>query len=186
MTISTPQLDRDLDALVRTAFRPIVDLRHGVAAAFEASSREAIASLREPLRARHLFFLNAGDDDVDHVPADVVIVTASDAAVRRHAARGFEIALDGVGSEHSLPALLACSYLKFEYDESALRPMLALARNIGAVLIAGGVATWDEAETLMRTGVEWAEGPLFGPAAARPEALDPAVSRRLVHAPIRG
>ena len=178
MTISTPQLDRDLDELLRTAFRPIVDLRHGVAAAFETASCDAIAAAHP---SPHPFFLNVGADIVDGVPANAVIVTSSHAVVRHYAGRGFQVALDDAGSERSsLPVLLSCSYLKFACDASKIRTMTALARNIGAVLIAGGVATWDEAEMLMRGGVEWAEGSLFGPAAPRPEALAPAVSRRLV------
>ncbi|HKS24503.1 MAG TPA: hypothetical protein VJZ76_17010 [Thermoanaerobaculia bacterium] len=174
MTISPPQLDRDFDELLRTAFRPIVDLRHGVAAAFETASCDAVASA-VPL------FLNVGDDIVDGVPANAVILTSSETVVRHYAARGFPIALDDAASERrSLPLLLSCSYLKFAYDASKLRAMVALAHNIGAVPIAGGVAAWDEAETLMRGGVEWAEGSLFGPATPRPERLDRAVSRHLV------
>src|SRR5215468_5112613 len=158
MTISTPLLDRDFDALLRTAFRPIVDLRHGVAAAFETASCHAVVSA-------HPLFLDVGVDIVDGVPAHAVIVTSSEAVVRHYAARGFQIALDDAASGRaSLPLLLSCGYLKFAYDASKVRAMAALARNIGAVLIAGDVATWDQAETLMRGGVEWAEGSLFGPA----------------------
>jgi hypothetical protein len=174
MTLSTPQIEQDFDELLRTAFRPIVDLRHGVAAAFETASRGAVA-------AAHPLFLDVGADIVDDVPANAVIVTSSEAVVRHYAARGFQIAFDDAGSESArLPLLLSCSYLKFAYDASKIRAMVALARNLGAVLIAGGVAAWDEAEALMRGGVEWAEGSLFGPAAPRPAMLDPAVSRRLV------
>jgi hypothetical protein len=173
MTISTPQLDYGVDELLQATFRPIVDLRHGVAAAFETSSCGAIAGA-------HPLFFNAGAEVVDRVPANAIVVTSSDAAVRHYAARGFQVAFDDAGEERrSLPVLLSCSYLKFAYDPSKIRSMVALAHNIGAVLIAGGVLAWEDAEALMRGGVEWAEGSLFGPAAPRPEMLDPAVSRRL-------
>jgi hypothetical protein len=173
MTTSTPQLDCCVDELLRTAFRPIVDLRHGVAAAFETAPCHATAGA-QPL------FVNLGDDIVDGVPANAVIVTSSGAVVRHYAARGFQIALDDAGSEWAgLPLLLSCSYLKFAYDASKIRAMTALAHNIGAVPIAGGVVAWEEVEALMRGGVEWAEGSLFGPAAPRPAMLEPAISRRL-------
>lgn len=163
-----------------TAFQPIVDLRHGVAAAYEAGTAEAIAALPAAPRARHAFFLNVGDVSDAAIDTGVVIVTRSDAVVRHYAARGFQIALDDAGSGRgSLPMLLACSFLKFRYDEAALREMTALARNIGAVLIADGVESWDAAESLLQHGVEWAQGSIFGRPAARPEALEPDVSRRI-------
>lgn len=58
--------------------------------------------------------------------------------------------------------------------------MVALAQNVGAVLVAEGVETWEEAETLMRCGVDWVQGFLFGHPAPNPEALNRSVSRRLV------
>jgi EAL domain-containing protein (putative c-di-GMP-specific phosphodiesterase class I) len=117
-----------------------------------------------------------------------------EAVVRHYADQGFQIALDDFGSGHSgLRTLVSCAphYLKLDmaltrrvdrepYKETIVRSVAALARNIGAVLIAEGVETWAEARTLMRCGIEWAQGFLFGRPTALPERLRPAVSRGIV------
>src|SRR5689334_4703447 len=61
-----------------TEFRPIVDLRHGVAAAYEAGTAGAIAALPAAPRARHPFFLNVGGVSDAAIATGVVIVTQSD------------------------------------------------------------------------------------------------------------
>jgi EAL domain-containing protein (putative c-di-GMP-specific phosphodiesterase class I) len=116
-----------------------------------------------------------------------------EAAIRHYAAQGFSIALDDFGSGHSgLVTLISCvpHYLKLDmavtrnvdrdaYKQMIVKSMVALAANVGAVLIAEGVETWGELETLRRYGVEWAQGFLFGKPAPFPRALDSDISRRM-------
>jgi EAL domain-containing protein (putative c-di-GMP-specific phosphodiesterase class I) len=120
---------------------------------------------------------------------------AFEAVVRHYADQGYRIALDDFGAGHSdLVTLISCvpHYLKLDmavtrrvdrepYKERIVRSVVELARNVGAVLIAEGVETWGEAETLMRCGIEWAQGFLFGRPEPRPEQLRPIVSRQIVH-----
>ena len=119
--------------------------------------------------------------------------------VRHYADQGFQIALDDFGAGNSgLLTLITCApdYLKLDmavtrrvdrepYKQTIVRSMVAMAENIGAVLIAEGVETWEEAETLMRCGVQWAQGFVFARPAPSPERLRPSVSRRVMRASMR-
>jgi EAL domain-containing protein (putative c-di-GMP-specific phosphodiesterase class I) len=266
MAVTVLQLD-DLDTLLLTidasqitpAFQPIVDLRHGVAAAYEVLSRGpapyaspevlferaarigatweleracrlaalgAIAALPAEVRSLYTFFLNVSPDVIDDprfvsgftraaleehgVALKNIVIEITErasirdyakfeAVVRHYAAQGFQIALDDFGSGHSgLVTLISCvpHFLKLDmavtrdvdrepYKQSIVRAMAAMAREIGAVLVAEGVETWEEAETLVRCGIEWAQGFLFGRPMPRPESLPPAVSRRIAATTLR-
>ena len=119
-----------------------------------------------------------------------------EALVRHYAEQGFDIALDDFGAGNSgLRTLISCvpHYLKLDmavtrrldrepYKQRIVRSMAEFARNIGSVLIAEGVETWEEAEALVRCGVEWAQGYVFGRPAPRPYLLSRAISRRIVRA----
>ena len=239
MCVTAPQLDTDLDTLLRTIddsciavlFQPIVDLRHGVAAAYEVFARgpvpydspdllfaraaeigataaleracraaalEGIAALPARLRSSHPFFLNVSAEVLDDVsaPANVVFEVSEraslrDAAVRHFAKHGVQVGLDHVGcGESTLSTLVSCSYLKLDMDvtrgverapgqRAVVRTMASMARNVGAVLIAAGVETWAEAETLIQCGVEWAQGFLFARPAPQPAPLDSQMSRMI-------
>jgi hypothetical protein len=56
------------------------------------------------------------------------------------------------------------------YKQMIVKSMVALASNVGAVLIAEGVERWGELTTLRQYGVEWGQGFLFGRPAATPRA----------------
>lgn len=108
-----------------------------------------------------------------------------ESAIRHYGEQGFSIALDDFGAGHSgLLTLISCvpHYLKLDmavtrgvdhdpYKQMIVKSMVALAENVGAVLIAEGVETWREAATLMRFGVERAQGFLFGKPAPAPHPL---------------
>jgi len=119
-----------------------------------------------------------------------------EALVRHYASQGFDIALDDFGSGNSgLRTLISCvpHYLKLDmsvtrrvdrepYKQRIVRSMVEFAHNIGAVLIAEGVETWQEAEALIGCGVEWAQGFLFARPMPRPQLLSRAVSTRVMRA----
>jgi hypothetical protein len=208
MTVVFPEVGAERDERVVALFEPIVDLRHGAAAAYDVvwagaaryearrlAALGAIAQLSATLRAHSLFFIEAAPDAVDDPRADAeehAIAAASlvlsisgdaEAAVRHYARLGFQIALDAASVERvALSALFCCGYLEIDLQAkpSSLPSIAAVSRNLGAVLIAGGVATWEDAEMLVRHGVEWAHGPLFGAPSPRPQPLEPSVSRRIV------
>jgi EAL domain-containing protein (putative c-di-GMP-specific phosphodiesterase class I) len=212
MSVVLPEIDLTAEALqITPLFQPVVDLRHGVAAGYEMLSRGpeaalgAIAKLPRAMHASHSFFLNVSPDVSDGsftraaleergISIANIVVEISEratfkAAVRHYARQGFQIALDDFGAGDSdLLTLISCApdYLELDIavtrDINRVRSMAALAQNIGAVLIAQGVETWSEAETLMRCGVQWAEGSLFGRPAPQPERLSPEVSRRVMRA----
>jgi EAL domain-containing protein (putative c-di-GMP-specific phosphodiesterase class I) len=97
-------------------------------------------------------------------------------AIRHYAQQGFSIAVDDFGAGHSgLLTLISCvpHYLKLDmavtrgidrdpYKQMIVKSVVALAENIGAVLIAEGVETNEEVVTLVRYGVRFAQGFLFG------------------------
>jgi EAL domain-containing protein (putative c-di-GMP-specific phosphodiesterase class I) len=147
----------------------------------------AIAALPERLR-RYTFFLNVSPEVMDaqtflSAPSHVVIES-----------QGFDIALDDFGAGNSgLRTLISCKphYLKLDmavtrrvdrepYKQRIVRSMVEFAQNIGAVLIAEGVETWQEAEALVACGVEFAQGYLFARPMPRPQLLSRATSRRVI------
>jgi diguanylate cyclase (GGDEF)-like protein len=101
--------------------------------------------------------------------------------IQHYTGRGFEIALDDFGSGHSgLVTLISCRphFLKLDmsvarhvhlhpYKQTLVRSLAALASSVGAVLVAEGVETWEELEMLVRLGVRYGQGFLFG----RPEEV---------------
>lgn len=111
-----------------------------------------------------------------------------EAVIAHYAGQGFRIALDDFGSGHSGLVTLISSrphYLKLDmavthnvhrdgYKQMIVKSMVALAQNIGAELVAEGVETWGELESLVSYGVRYAQGFLLGhPAtAAHPLAGD--------------
>ena len=98
--------------------------------------------------------------------------------------QGFRIALDDLGAGHSgLVTLVTCSphFMKLDltltrdihrhaYKQQLVKSLVAFAASVDAALIAEGVETWEELETLARLGVRYAQGYLFArPARTPPE-----------------
>lgn len=114
-------------------------------------------------------------------------------AISHYTGRGFEIALDDFGSGHSGLITLISSrphFLKLDmnvtrhvhlhpYKQTLVRSLSSLASSVGAVLVAEGVEHWEELEMLMRLGVRYGQGFLFGRPAAIPEELDCEMRRKL-------
>ncbi|HVZ73199.1 MAG TPA: bifunctional diguanylate cyclase/phosphodiesterase [Polyangia bacterium] len=111
--------------------------------------------------------------------------------IRDYVQQGFRIALDDFGAGHSgLVTLVTCSphFLKLDmslsrdihrhaYKQHLLKSLVAFAGSVDAALIAEGVETWDELETLARFGVRYAQGYLLGRPA--PSPAEPATNVRL-------
>ncbi|HEX3580640.1 MAG TPA: EAL domain-containing protein [Thermoanaerobaculia bacterium] len=168
---------------------------------------DAIAALPAHLQ-RYAFFVNVSPDVMDAQtflsPSNIVIEITErasigdydrfEALVRHYTNQGFDIALDDFGAGNSgLRTLISCKphYLKLDmavtrrvdrepYKQRIVRSMAEFAQNIGAVLIAEGVETWQEAEALTACGVEWAQGFLFARPTPRPALLSRAVSTRVM------
>jgi len=167
----------------------------------------AIAALPEAWQ-RYTFFVNVSPEVMDAQtfltsPRIVIEITERasigdydkfEALVRHYTSQGFEIALDDFGAGNSgLRTLISCvpHYLKLDmavtrrvdrepYKQRIVRSMAEFAQNIGAILIAEGVETWQEAEALIGCGVEWAQGFLFGRPMPKPQMLARAVSSRVM------
>ncbi len=110
--------------------------------------------------------------------------------IRHYVEHGFRIALDDLGAGHSgLVTLVTCSphFMKLDmtlsrdihrhsYKQHLVKSLIAFAASVDAALIAEGVETWEELETLARLGVRYAQGYLFArpsrtPGSATPETL---------------
>jgi diguanylate cyclase (GGDEF)-like protein len=103
--------------------------------------------------------------------------------LREYVDQGFQTALDDFGAGHSgLLTLVSCSphYLKLDmslsrdihrhaYKQHLVKSLVAFAAAVNATLIAEGVETWQELETLAQFGVRYAQGYLFARPAPTPE-----------------
>lgn len=106
--------------------------------------------------------------------------------IRTYVEQGFKIALDDLGGGHSgLVTLVTCPphFIKLDmtlsrdihrhaHKQRLAKSLIAFSASVDALLIAEGVETWDELETLARMGVRYAQGFLF----ARPARVPPEVS----------
>jgi EAL domain-containing protein (putative c-di-GMP-specific phosphodiesterase class I)/GGDEF domain-containing protein len=95
--------------------------------------------------------------------------------IRHYVEHGFRIALDDLGAGHSgLVTLVTCSphFLKLDmtlardihrhsYKQHLVKSLIAFAAGVDATLIAEGVESWEELETLARLGIRFAQGFLF-------------------------
>jgi len=102
--------------------------------------------------------------------------------IRHYVERGFRIALDDLGAGHSgLVTLVTCSphFMKLDmtlsrdihrhaYKQHLVKSLTTFAASVDAALIAEGVESWEELETLARLGVRYAQGFLFARPAATP------------------
>jgi len=95
--------------------------------------------------------------------------------IRYYVEQGFRIALDDFGAGNSgLVTLVTCSphFIKLDMTlsrdihchaqkQQLVKSLIAFAASVDSTLIAEGVETWEELETLMRLGVRYAQGFLF-------------------------
>lgn len=121
-------------------------------------------------------------------------VPAFQKAIHAYSEQGFMIALDDFGSGHSgLIALIACAphVIKLDmeiardvnlhsYKQTIVRSLVSLASEVNARLIAEGVESWQELEMLVRQGVRFAQGRLFGSPVAEPQPLVDNVRKELL------
>ena len=115
----------------------------------------------------------------------IVDYAAFERQIRHYVEQGFRIALDDLGAGHSgLVTLVTCSphFMKLDmtlsrdihrhsYKQHLVKSLIAFAASVDAALIAEGVETWEELETLARLGVRYAQGFLFARPAAAPEEV---------------
>lgn len=112
----------------------------------------------------------------------IVDYTAFERQIRYYVEQGFKIALDDLGAGHSgLVTLVTCSphFMKLDmtlsrdihrhaYKQHLVKSLIAFSASVDAALIAEGVETWEELETLARLGVRYAQGFLFARPAKMP------------------
>jgi EAL domain-containing protein (putative c-di-GMP-specific phosphodiesterase class I)/GGDEF domain-containing protein len=125
--------------------------------------------------------------------AAVQDVPAFERAVQHYGAQGFELALDDFGSGHSSLVTLirtAPQYLKLDmalvrridedvYRQHLVRSLVDFTRAVDGRLVAEGIETWGELETLLRLGVRHGQGFLLGRPAPEPAPLAPELRHRL-------
>ncbi len=113
--------------------------------------------------------------------------------VAHYANQGFKIAVDDFGSGYSgLVTLIASTphYLKLDmaivrdvhrhdYKQKIVKAITAFASSVNARLIAEGVESLEELEVLVRYGVRYAQGFLFGRPEREPYALSEEMRKKL-------
>src|ERR1051326_4809821 len=186
MSAVVPETDFALDellagidaSLITPMFQPIVDLRHGVAVGFEVLSGGPGACRFAPLNAiaalpeawlRYTFFVNVSPDVMDaqtFLSAPRIVIEITERA--------------SIGDYLKLDMSVTRRVDREPYKQRIVRSMAEFAQNIGAILIAEGVETWQEAEALIGCGIEWAQGFLFARPMPRPQLLSREVSVRVM------
>lgn len=113
--------------------------------------------------------------------------------VSHYTRQGFRIALDDFGSGHSsLVTLVRCvpHFLKLDleivrgvdrtlYKQQLVKSLVAFSMSVDAKLIAEGVETREELETLVRLGVRYGQGYLFAKPVPEPMELPLSVREEL-------
>lgn len=113
--------------------------------------------------------------------------------IRHYFDQGFAIALDNFGAgQKGLVTLVAASpnFVKLDYalvsgvqersyKQHLVKSVLSFASNVESTVIAEGVETQGELETLIRLGVRYGQGFLLGRPAEEPGELEPVVSSLL-------
>ena len=128
----------------------------------------AIAALPEAWR-RYTFFVNVSPDVMDaqtFLSAPRIVIEITERA--------------SIGDYLKLDMSVTRRVDREPYKQRIVRSMAEFAQNIGAILIAEGVETWQEAEALIGCGVEWAQFFLFARPMPRPQLLSREVSVRVM------
>lgn len=113
--------------------------------------------------------------------------------IRHYVGQGFRVSLDDFGSGHSsLVTLVRCvpHFLKLDqeivrgvertpYKQKLVKALVAFSHSVDTKLIAEGVETWEELETLVRLGVRHAQGFLLGRPAPHPADIESGLRERL-------
>ncbi len=138
--------------------------------------------------------LDPGQIVIEITERDAILDYGRFAAIVRHfVEQGFQVALDDFGSGHSsLVTLIHCApqFLKLDqaivrgidgapYQQQLVKALAAFSAGVGAQLIAEGVETWPELETLVRLGVRFAQGYLLALPSLDPAGIAPAIRERL-------
>jgi EAL domain-containing protein (putative c-di-GMP-specific phosphodiesterase class I)/GGDEF domain-containing protein len=138
------------------------------------------------------------------LPAESIIVEITDKkalqdysgferAAREASARGIRIALDEFGSGHSsLVELVAAmpDFIKLDrrlvhdvhldgYRQTLVRSLVQFTSSVDTRFAAEGVETWEQLDALLRLGVRYLQGYLFGKPEAEPTLPNPAIMDRL-------
>lgn len=114
-------------------------------------------------------------------------------SIRRHREIGLNIALDDFGAGHSsLVTLMSCKpqFVKLDravvrdihlsqYQQTLVRSLVSFAASAELHLIAEGVESWKEIETLIRLGIRYIQGFLLGRPEPDPREPDEATLARL-------
>ena len=129
---------------------------------------------------QHNFVIEISERD------SVVDYPAFESQIRHYLEQGFKIALDDLGAGNAgLVTLVTCSlhFMKLDmtlsreihrhsHKQRLVKSLVAFSASVDAALIAEGVETWEELETLARLGVRYAQGFLF----ARPSRVPSGMS----------
>jgi diguanylate cyclase (GGDEF)-like protein/PAS domain S-box-containing protein len=157
--------------------RKLLDLGHNVRMAVNISARQFSQGGVEEMLERSLARFSVDSTDLELEVTESILTTARFAsAIQRIAARGISIAVDDFGTGYSnLSALrtvhpnrikidmsLVCGIGASPQDEALVHAVLALAKALGAVVLAEGVETMEQHDFLLAHGCREMQGFLFG------------------------
>ncbi len=105
----------------------------------------------------------------------IVNYAAFERQIRHYMEQGFKVALADLGAGHAglvtlvtssphfmkLAMTLSREIHRHSHKQRLVKSLVAFSAGVDAALIAEGVETWDELETLARLGVRYAQGFLF-------------------------
>jgi len=113
--------------------------------------------------------------------------------VTHYVNQGFKISLDDFGAGYSgLVALIACTphYLKLDmaivrdvhkhdYKQKLVKSVASFASSVNSKLIAEGVESWEELELLVKYGIRYVQGFLFGRPQETPYGLSEELKEKI-------
>lgn len=113
--------------------------------------------------------------------------------IKHYVEQGFKVALDDFGAGHSgLATLVAMTphYMKVDrdiingistspYKQNLLKTLSRFASEVGSNVLAEGIETFEDLETVFRLGVRYVQGFYLGRPSPGPERLNPDVKHKL-------
>ena len=113
--------------------------------------------------------------------------------VTHYVNQGFKISLDDFGAGYSgLVALIACTphYLKLDmaivrdvhkhdYKQKLVKSIVSFAASVNSKLIAEGVESWEELDVLVKYGIRYVQGFLFGRPQETPYGLSEELKEKI-------